>query len=154
MSFFPLSWTCFFSDCFSSRFINSTIKPKKRSKRRENLDLPHSFFLFTSTRRTDANSRRTTHTYPFYTQNLQKNRKRKKKKKVKKDKISQCAFVPSLFLLFSIGLSSIGAVNIHRITRANVKWAGNDGDQSGESTRDGDPFFSFCPLHLLFYRHS
>jgi hypothetical protein len=42
----------------------------------------------------------------------------------------------SSFFPLDFVFSSISAANIHRIKRANVKWAGDDGHHSEESTHD------------------
>jgi hypothetical protein len=60
--------------------------------------------------------------------------------------------VTSLSLSFSYFVcSSIGATNIHRITWANIKRAGDDGDQSEELMRDGEEgHLSFSFSHFVF----
>jgi hypothetical protein len=102
---------------------------------KENPDLRCSFSPLDG--RTPTSGGRLTYTLsPHITS--KKIEKEKSKKKVKKDKISRCAFLPLFLLIFPLDFvfSSISAANIHRITRANVKWAGDDGHHSEESTHD------------------
>ena len=114
------------------------MKDKKRPKRRKNPDMPHSFSSCLSPLdgRTPTPGRRPTYTLTTH-KTSKKIEKEKRKKKLKRIKYLGvlCTFSLSSFSPLDFVFSSIGAANIHRITQANVKWAGDEGDQS---TRDGD----------------